>query len=89
LRKGACVYYQTGKTNLRFVFCGSKPAGVLNLLDPSLSSAQREVLSSSTALASITFVQQQPALYHTAVKVVKLWVGKQHQWTHQSRQANM
>jgi phage tail protein X len=77
MREGACLYIEAYATNVRVVICSSEPTGVPDLLNPKLTSEEREVLSSSTVLASAAFMQQQPALYHTAVKAAKHWVGKE------------
>jgi hypothetical protein len=62
---------------MQVVLCGTSPAGVLQLLDPTLSTTDSEALSSGTVTVSTAFLQQQPALYKTAARVAKAWVYNQ------------
>lgn len=62
----------------------SEPVDVLQLLDPSLSTVQRAVLSCSTILASTAFLQDRPDLYRTAALVVKEWVLDELPWAYSS-----
>jgi len=58
-------------SRIQAVLCGTASASALQLMDPNLSAAERDVLSSSTLLARTALLQQQPALLRTAARVVK------------------
>jgi hypothetical protein len=63
---------------MHVVLCGATHAGVLQLLDPTLSFSDREDLACGTIAVSAAFLQQQqPALYRTAARVAYLWAQKQ------------
>lgn len=63
------------------------PIAPLAFLDPGLTTKQRQALSASTAVATTAFLQQQPALFKTAVRLVKYWAKDVHgdEWSDQLR----
>lgn len=64
-----------GSRRIRLMPTDGASADMVQLLDPNLSPAHRTALSSSTVTASTAFLQQQPALFKLAARVVKKWVA--------------
>jgi hypothetical protein len=60
---------------IRLIPTDGTSADALQMLNPALSPAHRQALSASTTAASTVFLQQQPALYKLAARVVKTWMS--------------
>lgn len=60
---------------IRLIPTDGTSADAQQMLNPALSPAHRQALSASTTAASTVFLQQQPALYKLAARVVKKWMS--------------
>lgn len=71
--RNACITCSWEGQQMQVLLCATTPISVLQLLDPSPSSSDREALACCAVAARTAFLQQQPALYKTAAHVAYLW----------------